>query len=163
MGPPHSPARSHARAAHINGGGRKREVPGSTWQLIPYVDVRWVRDDEGNPAQPLRLVLAAGGDLMRMEGEPRRPLLRVRDEAAPVPRVNLSAPGALSVLAARDPVGYGKVREMLDVVRKYGCGGAALGHIQSLVAIDFVGCGPPETLIGFALGGTRYVVHLPTS
>jgi hypothetical protein len=69
----------------------------------------------------------------------------------------------LSVLAARDPVGYGKVREMLEVVRKYGCGGAALGYIQSLVPIDFVGCGPPETLIGFALGDTRYVVHLPTS
>lgn len=127
----------------------------------PCVDVRWIRDNEGNPAQPLRLFLIAGGDLMRIEGEPRRPLLRVSDHGGPDPRVNLSEPGALPALAARDPTGYRKVTEMIDVARKYGCRGAAVGYIQSLVRIDFVSCGPPETLIGFQLRDGSYVLHIP--
>lgn len=129
----------------------------------PSVDVRWIRDDDGNPARPLRLFLVAGGDLMRVEGEPRRPLLRVSEQGGPVPRVNLSEPGALPGLEARDPAGYGKVTEMIEVARKYGCRGAALGYIQSLVRIDFVSCGAPETLIGFRLRDGLYVLHIPAS
>jgi len=61
----------------------------------PRVDVTWIGDDEGNPAS-LRLYLGAGGDLMRVDGEPRRPLVRVPHEHWPLPRTNLSETGAMS-------------------------------------------------------------------
>jgi hypothetical protein len=131
-----------------------------TWTAhLPYIDVHWFGDDERKKVQSLRLFLSADGELMRVEGEGRRPLLRAPHEV-PLPRLDLSGPAAMSALEAEDPAGYRKVTEAIDVVRKYGCRGAAMGYVNTLLDIEFSGCGGPRTDIGLRLGNRHYIIHI---
>lgn len=114
---------------------------------------------------PLRLVMVAGGEMMRVEGEAKRPLRRDWNVPPPLQKpTSLDEPGAMANLAARDPEGYRKVVELVDLVTHHGCQGAFQAEIGELVQWDFLKCGsmddPPNSLIGFHLGDARYFISI---
>ena len=141
--------------------------PECTYELHwPYVDIHWKHEKDGVHSEPVQLVLVAGGELMRFEGEARRPLRRVWDATPPLPpQTDLTKPGAMAALAQHDPRGYEKVLNVIDIVQNHGCRGAWQGLIGSVVHWDLMACGsadqpPQKTRIGFWLGDERYFIDI---
>jgi hypothetical protein len=132
----------------------------------PNVDIHW-KDVDGPVPPPLHLVLVGHGELMRVEGEAKRPLRRAWDEPPDLPpQVNLNKPGALAALELRDPEGYRRVNELIDLVHAAGCRGAVVSEIKALVQLEVIGCGlmdkpPKSTILGFWLGTERYWLEIP--
>jgi hypothetical protein len=127
----------------------------------PRVDIQLAALKDGTRPEPLRFVWVAGGEMMRLEGEARRPLRRVWEVAAKYPEaIDLDESGAMALLESQDPEGHRKVLEMVDIVRTHGCQGAFLGLIKSLVQTEAVACGtmdnPPKSWFFFWLGDKRY-------
>lgn len=133
----------------------------------PNVQVQWPAGADGTRPEPLRLVLVGGGELMRIEGDARRPLRREPEAASPpLPQVNLDDPGAMEAFAGRDPEGYAQVVDAVDFVARFGCQGAFLGELKKRLQWEFISCGPrsdplAKTVIGFQLDGGRYLIQIP--